>query len=235
MARRLLLVEDEAGLVLTLYDRLRRDGYAVEHAGDGPSGLARATAEAFDLVILDVGLPRMNGFDVLRELRARGIDTPVLMLTARGQVADRVAGLRLGADDYLAKPFEMAELLARIEARLRRDVPASAAAVPVAAGAVHELGTLRVDLEAAQATRGGEPVEFTAREFQLLRYLLERRGQTVSREELLDRVWGYRADTTTRTVDVHVAWLRQKIEPTPEHPQFLITVRGQGYKLATAN
>ena len=235
MARRLLLVEDEAGLVLTLYDRLRREGYAVEHAGDGPSGLARATAEAFDLVILDVGLPRMNGFDVLRELRARGIDTPVLMLTARGQVADRVAGLKLGADDYLGKPFEMAELLARVEARLRRDVPASAAPVPVSAGAVHELGSLRVDLEAAQATRDGEPVEFTAREFQLLRYLLERRGQTISREELLERVWGVRADTSTRTVDVHVAWLRQKIEPTPEHPQFLITVRGQGYKLTSAH
>lgn len=230
VARRLLLVEDEAGLVLTLYDRLRREGYAVEHAGDGPSGLARASGEAFDLIVLDVGLPKMNGFDVLRALRDRGVDTPVLMLTARGQVADKVAGLKLGADDYLGKPFEMAELLARIEARLRRDVPASPAAAP-AAPSVHTLGSVRVDLERAQATRQGEPLEFSAREFQFLRYLLERRGQTIPREELLERVWGYRADTTTRTVDVHVAWLRQKIEPNPEHPQFLITVRGQGYKI----
>lgn len=230
MAKRLLLVEDEAGLVLTLDDRLQRRGYVVEHAPDGPTGLARATGEAFDLIVLDVGLPKMNGFEVLRAMRARGVDTPVLMLTARGQVADRVAGLELGADDYLGKPFEMAELLARIEARLRRDAPASTPAP--AALTVHQLGAVCVNLEEAHAERQGQPLELSAREFQLLRYLLERRGQTIPREELLERVWGYRAGTTTRTVDVHVAWLRQKIEPNPEHPQFLITVRGQGYKIA---
>ncbi len=230
MAKRVLLVEDEAGLVLTLHDRLRREGYAVEHAGDGETGLARATSEAFDLVVLDVGLPRLNGFEVLEAMRERGVDTPVLMLTARGQVADKVAGLRMGADDYVAKPFEMAELLARIEARLRRDAPASGAATR-ASTSIHELGAVRVDLEHARATRDGQAVECSAREFQLLRYLLEHRGETISRERLLQHVWGYRADTTTRTVDVHVAWLRQKIEPNPEHPQYLITVRGQGYKI----
>lgn len=230
MAKRLLLVEDEAGLVLTLHDRLRREGYLVEHAGDGVAGLARAAAEAFDLVILDVGLPKMNGFDVLERMREQGIDTPVLMLTARGQVADKVAGLKKGADDYLGKPFEMAELLARIEARLRRDAQ-SAASAQGAGPTVHQIGDLRIDLARAEATRGAARVEFSAREFQFLRYLLEHRGETLPREELLQRVWGYQAGTSTRTVDVHVAWLRQKIEPNPEHPQFLITVRGLGYKL----
>jgi two-component system alkaline phosphatase synthesis response regulator PhoP len=224
--KRLLLVEDEAGLVLTLSDRLRREGYHVDSASDGVAGLERATAEGFDLVILDVGLPKLQGFDVLRTLRERGVDTPVLMLTARGQLADKVAGLKLGADDYLAKPFEMAELLARIEARLRR-VPAPAAP---AGSQQFDFGGLRVDLVKAVVTRGSEPVDMSAREFQLLRYFVEHRGEVVSREELLERVWGLRADTTTRTVDVHVAWLRQKIEPNPEHPQFLITVRGAGYR-----
>jgi two-component system alkaline phosphatase synthesis response regulator PhoP len=223
--KRLLLVEDEAGLVLTLSDRLRREGYRVDHAGDGLSGLERATAESFDLVVLDVGLPKMNGFDMLRALRERGVDTPVLMLTARGQLADKVAGLKLGADDYLAKPFEMAELLARIEARLRRPP----AAPPLRAGQVG-VGACVVDLDKAVLLKDGQPVDVSAREFQLLRYFLEHRGDLLSREELLEQVWGLRGDTSTRTVDVHVAWLRQKIEPNPEHPQFLITVRGAGYK-----
>jgi two-component system alkaline phosphatase synthesis response regulator PhoP len=221
--KRLLLVEDEAGLVLTLSDRLRREGYRVEHAADGQTGLERACAGGFDLIVLDVGLPRLNGFDVLRTLRERGVDTPVLMLTARGQVADKVAGLKLGADDYLAKPFEMAELLARVEARLRRPVS------PPAKESSHTFGAVRVDLDQAEAFRDGVAIELSAREFQLLKYFLEHRGETVSRESLLERVWGLRGDTTTRTVDVHVAWLRQKIEPNPEHPQYLITVRGAGY------
>jgi two-component system alkaline phosphatase synthesis response regulator PhoP len=229
--KRLLLVEDEAGLVFTLSDRLRREGYDVDHAGDGPAGLERASGGGFDLVILDVGLPAMSGFDVLEALRARGIDTPVLMLTARGQVSDRVAGLKLGADDYLAKPFEMAELLARIEARLRRTPPPTPAAGPSPATGLHVVGAVRVDLDRAEVYRDTGTVDLSAREFQLLRYLIEHRGETIAREELLEHVWGYKADTSTRTVDVHVAWLRQKIERNPEHPQSLVTVRGMGYKL----
>ena len=221
--RRLLLVEDEAGLVLTLTHRLHREGYAVEHAGDGRAGLQRALSEPFDLVILDVMLPGLDGFEVCRELRQRGADVPVIMLTARGHVADRVSGLKLGADDYLTKPFEMVELLARIEARLRRSP---------AAGAVSacRFGDVEVDFRSAEVMREGKPVDLSAREFKLLQYLVEHRGATVSREELLKKVWGYDATPLTRTVDVHIAWLRQKLEPNPPRPRYILTVHGIGYK-----
>jgi two-component system alkaline phosphatase synthesis response regulator PhoP len=222
--KRLLLVEDEPGLVLTLTDRLTREGYAVESSPDGESGLERASREGFDLLLLDVTLPRLGGFDVLRELRRRGVETPVIMLTARGQLVDRVVGLKLGADDYVTKPFEIAELLARIEARLRR-APAS-----VHAAEGHRFGDISVDFRRAEVTRAGVPVELSAREYQLLRYFVEHRGATLTREELLNEVWGYNAMPTTRTVDVHVAWLRQKIEPNPRHPQYILTVHGLGYK-----
>jgi two-component system alkaline phosphatase synthesis response regulator PhoP len=222
--KRLLLVEDEPGLVLTLTDRLTREGYAVESSPDGESGLERASGEGFDLLLLDVALPRLGGFDVLRELRRRGVETPVIMLTARGQLVDRVVGLKLGADDYVTKPFEIAELLARIEARLRR-APAS---VHPADG--HQFGDIRMDFRRAEVTRAGVPLGLSAREYQLLRYFVEHRGATLTREELLNEVWGYNAMPTTRTVDVHVAWLRQKIEPNPRHPQYILTVHGLGYK-----
>ena len=224
--KRLLLVEDEPGLVLTLSDRLVREGYAVETSSDGESGLERAAAEGFDCVLLDVMLPRLNGFDVLRELRRRGIETPVIMLTARGQVVDKVVGLKLGADDYVTKPFEMVELLARIEAKLRR-----APAAPHPADG-YRFGGVRVDFRRAEVAKDGAPVELSAREFQLLRYFIEHRGATLTREELLNEVWGYNAMPSTRTVDVHVAWLRQKVEPTPRHPQYILTVHGMGYKFA---
>jgi two-component system alkaline phosphatase synthesis response regulator PhoP len=224
--KRILLIEDEPGIVLTLTDRLTGEGYAVESAADGESGLERASRDAFDLVLLDLMLPRMSGFDVCRELRKRGIETPVIMLTARGQVVDKVVGLKLGADDYVTKPFDMSELLARVEAHLRR---APAAPHP-ADGCV--FGDVRVDFRKAEATREGVPIELSAREFQLLRYFLEHRGATLTREELLNEVWGYNAMPSTRTVDVHVAWLRQKIEPNPRHPQFILTVHGMGYKFA---
>jgi two-component system alkaline phosphatase synthesis response regulator PhoP len=224
--KRILLVEDEPGLVLTLSDRLAREGYAIETSGDGESALERAAAEGFDLVLLDVMLPSMNGFDVIRELRRRGVETPVIMLTARGQVVDKVVGLKLGADDYVTKPFEMVELLARIEAKLRR-----APIVPHPADG-YQFGEIRVDFRRAEVARNGEPVELSAREFQLLRYFIEHRGATLSREELLNEVWGYNAMPSTRTVDVHVAWLRQKVEPTPRYPQFILTVHGLGYKFA---
>ncbi len=233
---RLLLVEDEPGLQLTLTDRLTAEGYTVESAADGELGLARATAEAFDLIVLDVMLPKRDGFDVCRTLRQRGVTTPILMLTARGQVVDRIVGLKLGADDYLTKPFEPLELLARIEALLRR-VPASTLAAPAGAGgpgasARYVFDQFMVDVRKAEVTRDGELVELSAKEFQLLRYFLEHRGATISRDELLQQVWGYQNTPSTRTVDVHVAWLRQKLEPNPKVPQIIVTVHGLGYKFA---
>jgi two-component system, OmpR family, alkaline phosphatase synthesis response regulator PhoP len=224
--KRLLLIEDEPGLVLTLRDRLSREGYAIETSSDGESGLERAAREPFDLVLLDVMLPRLNGFDVLRELRKRGAEMPVIMLTAKGQVVDKVVGLKLGADDYVTKPFEMVELLARIEAKLRR---APAVAHPSEG---YQFDDVRIDFRRAEVTRNGAPLELSAREFQLLKYFIEHRGATLTREELLNEVWGYNSMPSTRTVDVHVAWLRQKIEPNPRHPQYILTVHGMGYKFA---
>ena len=225
--RRILLVEDEPSLVLTLTDRLISEGYRVDTASDGEEALVRAEAGAFDLILLDVMLPRKNGFDVLRDLRQRGLETPVIMLTARGQVVDTVVGLKLGADDYLSKPFEMMELLARIEARLRRRTTPPAT-MPVSEG--YQFGEVRMDFRSAEVFRGTEPLELSAREYQLLRYLIEHRNEVISRDQLLNEVWGYNAMPSTRTVDVHVAWLRQKIEPNPRHPQFLLTVHGLGYR-----
>ena len=224
--RRLLLVEDEPGLVLTLTDRLTAEGYDVEHEGDAVRGLARASTTTFDAILLDVMLPGGNGFDVCRTLRQRGVHTPILMLTARGQVVDRVVGLKLGADDYLVKPFEMAELLARIEALLRRG------AVRAASGSIDafQFGDVTVDFRKAEVNKGGQPLDLSAREFKLLRYFVEHRGAALSRDELLNEVWGYNAMPSTRTVDVHVAWLRQKIEDNPRHPQHILTVHGLGYK-----
>src|SRR4051812_36722799 len=192
--KRLLLVEDEPGLILTLTDRLTREGYAVESTGDGESGLERATREAFDLLLLDVMLPRMTGLDVCRELRRRRIETPVIMLTARGQVIDKVVGLKLGADDYVTKPFEMAELLARVEAQLRR-----APSVPHPVDG-YAFGDVRVDFRKAEALRDGAPIELSAREFQLLRYFVEHRGATLTREELLNEVWGYNSMSSSSRV-----------------------------------
>ena len=224
---RILLVEDEPGLQLTLSDRLRGEGYRVDTAGDGQTGLDKAATGEFDLVLLDVMLPRKNGFDVLRDLRQRGLETPVIMLTARGQVVDTVVGLKLGADDYLSKPFEMMELLARIEARLRRRTTPPAT-TPVSQG--YQFGDVRMDFRSAEVFRGSDILELSAREYQLLRYMIEHRNEVISRDQLLNDVWGYNAMPSTRTVDVHVAWLRQKIEPNSRHPQYLLTVHGLGYR-----
>lgn len=226
MNKRILLIEDEPGLVMTLSDRLRSEGYAVESAHDGDTGLARAVGEPFDMIILDVMLPRRNGFDVCRDLRGRGVQTPTIMLTARGQIVDKVLGLKLGADDYLAKPFDMFELLARVEALLRR----APSAAPINSVDSYQFANIRIDFRCTEVTRDGQPVELSALEFRLLRYLIGRRGETISRDELLNEVWGYNAIVSTRTVDVHVAWLRQKLEPQPRHPQYLLTVHGVGYK-----
>ena len=225
IAPRVLLVEDEPGLRLTLGDRLSSEGYSVESVADGEAGLARASSGAFDLVVLDVMLPRMNGFDVCRELRQRGVTTPVLMLTARGQVVDKVVGLKLGADDYLTKPFEAIELMARLEALLRRR---PAGALP--GGDSYRFGEVTIDFRRMEVTRGGTAVDLSAREFKLLRHFVEHRGATLSRDELLSEVWGYDEMPLTRTVDVHVAGLRQKIEANPKSPEFILTVHGLGYK-----
>lgn len=225
MNQRILLVEDEQDLRLILTDSLRSDGYEVDCAGDGEEGLNIATQGAFDLIILDVMLPKKNGFDVCRDLRHQGLITPVLMLTARGQTTDKVVGLKLGADDYVTKPFEMLELLARVEAILRR-----APNRPVGHDGIYHLGGVCVDVPGTEVTRDGTPVSLSAREFQLLRYFLEHRGTTLSRKEILQEVWGYSVETFTRTVDVHVASLRQKLGDDPKDPQFIVTVTGLGYK-----
>ncbi len=228
MSARILVVEDEPGLVLTLEDRLRAEGYVVGVARDGEDGFGRASAEAWDLILLDGMLPRKSGFDVCRDLRARGVKTPVLMLTARGQVSDRVVGLKLGADDYLVKPFDMSELLARIEARLRRDgappEPQPAALQSATIGSIH------ADFRRAEVTKLGTPVELSGKELHLLRYFIEHQGATLSRTELLEAVWGYSTVPFTRTVDVHVANLRRKLEDDPARPSMILTIHGLGYK-----
>lgn len=228
--KRLLLVEDEPGLVMTLTDRLGREGYAVETSGDGESALERAASGSFDLVLLDVMLPRLNGFDLLRELRRRGTDTPVIVLTARGQVIDKVVGLKLGADDYVTKPFGVLELLARVEALLRRSPKHRAEA----GAPVHErFGDVDVDISARAVHREGQPVALTPMEFDLLLALLRRRGAVASRLELMKEVWGYHASVVSRTVDTHVAELRRKLEDDPAMPRHILTVRKAGYRLQT--
>lgn len=228
MKQRILLIEDEVGLVMTLSDRLANEGYLVEAAHDKEAGTLRGTSEPFDLIILDVMLPGGSGFDVCRDLRQRGVRTPIILLTARGEITDKVVGLKIGADDYVTKPFEMAELLARVEAQLRRGKTAGA---PANEG--YEFGDIRIDFRRAEAFRGGDVIEFSAKEFKLLRYLVEHRGMALTRDELLNEVWGYDAAVTTRTVDVHVAWLRQKLETNPRHPQFILTIHGLGYKFVS--
>ena len=224
MAQRILLVEDEHGLRLTLQDRLQAEGYRVETASEGDEGFSKASAGGFDLIILDVMLPNRNGIDICRDLRQAGHNTPILMVTARGQTVDKVLGLKIGADDYLTKPFEMLELLARIEALLRRSAPRRAPS------ASHEFGKIRVDFRSTEVIRNGEALNLSAKEFQLLRYFIEHGRETLSRETLLQRVWGYHSMPTTRTVDVHIAWLRQKLEDDPKNPRWILTVHGMGYK-----
>jgi two-component system, OmpR family, alkaline phosphatase synthesis response regulator PhoP len=225
MNERILLVEDEEDLRMTLCDRLKAEGYVAESAADGETGLRKATQNAYDLIILDVMLPKKNGFDLCRDLRNAGIVTPIVMLTARGQLVDKVLGLKIGADDYLTKPFELLELLARIEAHIRRG------AAPLAKdGGVLQFGHIRIDLKGTTVFRNGKVVPLSAREFRLLRYFAQNPGTTLSREVLLKEVWGYSEDTFTRTVDVHVGSLRQKLEKDPKQPSLILTVPGLGYK-----
>jgi len=225
MNSRILLVEDEPGLLLTLSDLLESEGYTVETATNGPAGLAKGKAGSFDLIILDVMLPGKNGFEVCRELRQEGADVAILMLTAKTQVIDRVVGLKLGADDYLTKPFDPSELLARVEALLRRVHKENL--TPVVR---FQFGIISADFDKAEVLKEGNPISLAGKEMQLLRYLIDHRGKVLTREEILKDVWEYQADISTRTVDVHVAWLRQKIEENPQYPKHILTVRGSGYR-----
>ena len=223
MNENILLVEDEQALRMTLSDRLQSEGYVVDFSADGEQGFEKATTLPFDLIILDIMLPRRSGLDICRDIRLAGLATPILLLTARGQTVDKVVGLKLGADDYVTKPFDTLELMARIEALLRR--------APTRTGqGILQFGSIRVDIRGTQVTREGSPVYLSAREFQLLRYFAERKGITLSRDEILREVWGYEAGTFTRTVDVQVASLRQKLEKAPKKPEMILTVPGIGYK-----
>jgi DNA-binding response OmpR family regulator len=225
MARRILVVEDAEDLAIVLRDRFRREGYFVETVREGESALFAAAGTSHDLILLDVMLPDISGFEVCRELRQRNQTTPILMLTARSETVDKIVGLRLGADDYVTKPFDMGELVARVEALLRRTSQRSK--VP---DRHLTFDDIEVDLLGAEVRRGGVRLDLTAREFLLLRHLIENRGVVHSRDALLKAVWNYDAGLSTRTLDVHIAWLRQKLEQTPSCPKHIVTVRGLGYK-----
>ncbi len=225
MKPRILLVEDEAAVVFIVSDLLESAGYTVKTADEGRRGLQLASDEPFDLLILDVMLPGMNGFEICHHVREHGFDGAVLMLTARGEVLDRVQGLRGGADDYLTKPFDTDELLARVGSLLRRVHKEQLTPV-----SVFEFGNVRMDFAHSHCHKKGKPVDLSAKEMDLLRYLVNQRGQTLSRENILQHVWRGQEFITPRTVDVHIAWLRQKIEDKPNTPQHIVTVRGEGYR-----
>jgi DNA-binding response OmpR family regulator len=220
---RILIVDDEPEMVRGLEDNLRFEGYQTVAAPDGRRGLALALSEAPDLILLDVMMPGMSGWDLCRELRQRGLDIAVIMLTARGEEVDRVLGLELGADDYVTKPFSLRELMARIRAVLRRPGPRQKFEE-------FGFGDVRVHLRARQAFKGGQEVRLTRKEFDLLRYLVEHPGEVITRDRLLDEVWGYERFPTTRTVDTHILRLRQKFEDDPERPAHILTAHGQGYR-----
>jgi len=224
---KILIVEDEPNMVSGLRDNFEYDGYEVITAPDGVSGLERAIKESPDLVILDVMMPRMSGLDVCKQLKAKRPSIPIIMLTARGQEVDKVVGLELGADDYVTKPFSIRELLARVKAVLRR-----VRTVPKEQDR-YLFGDVEVNLRSCQVSRNGKKLEFSSKEFELLKYFLCHPGETLSRDRLLEEVWGYGKFPTTRTVDAHIVRLRQKLEPKPEEPRFILTVHGTGYKFVS--
>jgi len=221
---KILIVEDEPGMVAGLRDNFEYEGYQVVTANDGVSGLERALSESPDLVILDVMMPRMSGLDVCKQLKAKRPSLPIIMLTARGQEVDKVVGLELGADDYVTKPFSIRELLARVKAVLRR-----VHALPKDAER-YSFGDVEVNLRSCQVSRRGKQLEISSKEFELLKYFISHSGEAISRDRLLEDVWGYERFPTTRTVDAHIVRLRQKLEPKPEDPHFILTVHGVGYK-----
>ena len=222
--RRVLIIEDDQMMAIALRDGLRSEGYVVEIAEDGATGLRLASAKEYDLIILDLMLPKISGFDVCAKLRGQPNNTPIIMLTARSLEVEKVRGLKLGADDYVTKPFSLMELLARIEAVLRR------ANKQIEDTDHYRFGDISLDFLKHQATKGGASLDLTPREFRMLKFLIEHRGQVVSRDQLLDGVWSYDSFPSTRTVDTHIGKLRQKIEDTPNDPRYLITIHGIGYK-----
>ncbi len=224
---RILIVEDEPNMVAGLRDNFEFEGYEVITASDGVAGLERALGEAPDLVILDVMMPRMSGLDVCKHLKSKRPSVPIIMLTARGQEVDKVVGLELGADDYVTKPFSIRELLARVKAVLRRS------RTDPKERERFSFGDIEINLRSCQALRAGKALDFSSKEFELLKYFLCHQGETLSRDRLLEEVWGYERFPTTRTVDAHIVHLRQKIEPKPEEPRFILTVHGTGYKFVS--
>src|SRR5215469_6844338 len=221
---KILVVEDEPNMVAGLRDNFEYEGYTVVTARDGVEGLQQALDESPDLVVLDVMMPRMSGLEVCKQLRSKRSSIPIIMLTARGQELDKVVGLELGADDYVTKPFSIRELLARVKAVLRRT-----AVVPKHQDQ-HSFGNVEVDLRRHRVLKSGKVLEVSSKEFELLKYFICHSGETLSRDRLLEDVWGYENSPTTRTVDTHLARLRQKLEPDPEQPQYFITVHGTGYR-----
>ena len=221
---KILIIEDEPDMVLGLKDNFEFEGYEVTTASDGETGLERARSQKPDLVILDIMMPKLSGLEVCKTLRGEGFSAPILMLTARGQEIDKVVGLELGADDYVTKPFSIRELLARVRALLRR----SEGKHPKLAR--YRFADIDLDFEHYKATKGGETIEMSPRELELLRYLIERKGETVTRDQLLEEVWGYENSPTTRTVDTHIAKLRAKIGDSGSEPKWILTIHGMGYK-----
>ncbi len=224
MTTRILIVEDEPAMVAGLRDNFEYEGYEVISANDGVEGLGLAIKENPDLVVLDVMMPRMSGLDVCKQLKARRPALPIIMLTARGQEIDKVVGLELGADDYVTKPFSIRELMARVKAVLRRASP------PPTTPEVYRFGDVEVNVRSNDVRRAGAQVELSSKEFALLAYFVAHPAETLSRDRLLDAVWGYENYPNTRTVDTHILHLRQKLEPNPEEPRLFLTVHGSGYK-----
>jgi two-component system alkaline phosphatase synthesis response regulator PhoP len=229
---RILVIEDNADLAFGLRNNLEIEGHEVEVSGDGSAGLERARRSRPDLVILDLMLPKLDGLRVLKALRADALAMPVLILTARGEESDKVRGLKLGADDYVTKPFGVLEILARVEALLRRNRP-PAGSPHSATPRIERFGDVEVDAATRIVTRSGEPVELAPKEYELLLALIGRRGAVASRLELMREVWGYSDEAVTRTIDTHVAELRRKLEKDPADPRHILTVRKVGYRLKT--
>ena len=221
---KILVVEDEPNMVAGLRDNFEFEGYQVITARDGVEGLQRALDESPDLVVLDVMMPRMSGLEVCKQLRAKRGSIPIIMLTARGQEVDKVVGLELGADDYVTKPFSIRELLARVKAVLRRT-----SVVPKDQDR-RSFGEVEVDLRKCRVLKSGKVIDISSKEFELLKYFIVHSGETLSRDRLLEDVWGYDNYPTTRTVDTHLVRLRQKLEPNPDQPQYFLTVHGTGYR-----
>jgi two-component system alkaline phosphatase synthesis response regulator PhoP len=222
---KILIVEDEEDLVKGLEINLTREGYRVLKASRGDAVLALVLKENPDLILLDVMLPGQSGLDVCRELRRKGLETPIIMLTAKGEEIDRVVGLEIGADDYVTKPFSVRELLARIHARLRRPIPRDQAGP-----ARYSFAQVDLDFEKFTATRDGKLLDLTPKEFEIMRFFVRHHGEALTRERMLNEVWGYESYPTTRTVDTHILKLRQKLEPDPAKPRYILSIYGEGYK-----